>query len=220
MKKLIFTILLFVCIALPSSVLAANVVEIGAQGYETLPAAIADAEEGATIKLLDNVTVPNATRIEKDLTINLNGFDIRATRRTFEIQGANVTFTGEGTIEETDPYFAPIVLYGNNQSVANYTVVTIGEDVTIRGNYGVMVTPYEDGVQKFAYGVVVNMNGIMDAVTDSSGYTGGGIYVNGQMTHKENCPIINISETAQLKSSGLTIYAAGYAKWNLTGGTY
>ncbi len=220
MKKLIFTILLFVCIALPSSVLAANVVEIGTEGYETLPAAIADAEEGAIIKLLDNVTVPNATRIEKDLTINLNGFNISATEKTFEIQGATVNFTGEGMIYESTPNYSPIRVYGANTSQTDYTVITIGEDVTLKGFYGIQIIPYESMVQKFAYGVVINMNGKTITASDPTGANGSGIYVNGQMTHKENCPIINVSSTAEIKSTGAAIYAAGYAKWNLTGGTY
>lgn len=52
-------------------------VKIGDKYYDTLEAAVAAAEEGQTITLLSNVALSTAIQVTKDLTIDLNGRDIR-----------------------------------------------------------------------------------------------------------------------------------------------
>lgn len=51
------------------------VAEVGGYQYETLPAAIAAAQDGETVKLLENITEANAIQIpqDADITLNLNG---------------------------------------------------------------------------------------------------------------------------------------------------
>ena len=53
----------------------AFVAEVGGYQYETLPAAIAAAQDGETVKLLENITEAKAIQIPQnaDITLNLNG---------------------------------------------------------------------------------------------------------------------------------------------------
>jgi len=44
-----------------------------------------------------------------------------------------------------------------------------------------------------------------------------GIYVNGKIKHQENAPIINLSDTVKITSTGNGIYAAGYSTYNING---
>lgn len=61
------------------------------------------------------------------------------------------------------------------------------------------------------------MNGTIKAVNDTDGGTGAGIYVNGNIKHQENAPIINLTNTSKITSTGNGIYAAGYAIYNING---
>lgn len=61
------------------------------------------------------------------------------------------------------------------------------------------------------------MNGKINAVDDVNGDSGAGIYINGNIQHQENAPIINLSDTTKITSSGTGIYAAGYAIYNIDG---
>ena len=61
------------------------------------------------------------------------------------------------------------------------------------------------------------MNGTINAINDINGDEGIGIYVNGNIQHENNSPIINLSDTANITSTGNGIYAAGYATYNING---
>lgn len=193
--------------------------EVGTTQYETFAEAFTAATKGSTIKLLADVIIPSSTEmIGKDVNIDLNGHTLAATNRVLTIQHATVNITGTGTIKELTPSTAPIVLKGsNNAADKNYTVVTIGENVTLEGYCGAFVTPYVSKVEPYAYGAVLNINGTIKSLNNSSNETGYGVYVNGQIQHTDNYPIININKTAKITSTGSGVYAAGYAKWNING---
>ena len=76
------------------------------------------------------------------------------------------------------------------------------------------ITPYEDRVAPYAYGVTVNIEGTLISKPDTRGDKGHGIYINGQIQHLDNAPVINVSG-ASVTSEGDGIYAAGYATWNI-----
>lgn len=61
------------------------------------------------------------------------------------------------------------------------------------------------------------MNGTINAVDDTSGDSGAGIYINGNIKHENNAPIINLTDTSNITSTGPGIYAAGYATYNING---
>lgn len=193
---------------------------VGETNYTTLKDAVDSISTSGTVKLLSNIYIPSATTVitGKTVTINLNGFNINAVNKVLTVDGGKLELTGSGSVIETTPDYAPIYVKGStNQSNTEYSVVTVGKDVTLIGWAGVFIT--QNGTQ--ACGVVINFNGtIINNKFDTSSVPlkGHGIYINGTIQDKANYPIININNGAKITSTvGEGIYAAGYAKWNITG---
>ena len=198
--------LLLVAVMLPVTAMAVEVVET-AEEFENAVAA------GAEITLNHDIDLTKTIVISTDgkVTIDLNGYAIKNPNGTaLMLSKGALTITGTGTVEDTNQKGAGICVRGSNNSEdSNYSVLTVDKNVTLKGIYGFFVTPYESGVQQVAYGVQINFNG----KTDSAG----GAYINGQIQHKNNCPVINIGSSADLQGSGVGIYAAGYGIWNIQG---
>ena len=185
--------------------------------YTDLAEAVDEIRSGETITLLDGITLDDTLTIDTGaaFTINLNGHDIEATERVIMVERGNVSFTGEGTIEETSPNYGAINIKGSDVSGdVNYTTVTVGKDVTLVAWAPVFITPYESSGAPDAYGVTVDIKGTLISKPDTSGDKGHGIYINGQIKHLDNAPVINVSG-ASVTSEGYGIYAAGYATWNI-----
>lgn len=89
----------------------------------------------------------------------------------------------------------------------------MGKDITLEGWSGIFIQ-HENNT---GYGILVNMNGTINAVNDTNDGPGVGIYVNGNIQHENNSPIINLSNTTKITSTGNGIYAAGYATYNING---
>lgn len=112
-----------------------------------------------------------------------------------------------------------------NEADTNYTVVTIGENVTLKGWAGVFIRQYNANnnseASTSAHGVVVNFYGKITAPAAANHTVSeGAIYINGNIHDSVNCPVINIYDTAVITNNiGAGIYAAGYAKWNIYGGS-
>ena len=186
----------------------------------TLIDAIADPDV-AEIVLGANIVVDQALVIERNLTIDLGGFTLSSATtniRLLDIKKGTVNLTGTGTILTTGTGGVPVRVYGSDEPAAtNYTVVTVGKDVTLKTTiddvYGIFISFVED--VPHAYGVVINIDGTIDAAN--------GPYINGTIKDTEgNVPIINISDEATITangSNGGAIYAAGYAKWNIGAAT-
>ena len=183
--------------------------------YTDLAEAVAEIRSGETITLLDDITLKDTLTIDTDVTIDLNGHDIKATQRVIMVERGNVSFTGEGTIEETSPYYGAINIKGSaDPGDVNYTTVTVDKDVTLVAWAPVFITPNESSGVPNAYGVTVNIEGTLKSVRDRGGSNGHGIYINGQIKSLVNAPVINVSG-ANVTSEGYGIYAAGYATWNI-----
>ena len=185
--------------------------------YTDLAKAVAEIRSGETITLLNDITLSSTLTINTGaaFTIDLNGHDIEATQCVIMVERGNVSFTGEGTIAETFPYLGAINIKGSNDSGdVNYTTVTVDKDVTLVAWAPVFITPYESSGAPHAYGVTVNIEGTLISKPDTSGSNGHGIYINGQIQHLNNAPVINVSG-ASVTSEGYGIYAAGYATWNI-----
>lgn len=171
----------------------------------------------AKIVLGGNIEVDQALVIERDLTLDLGGFTLSSATtniRLLDIKKGTVNLTGTGTILTTGTGGVPVRVYGSDDPAAtNYTVVTVGKDVTLKTTiddvYGIFVS-FVTGVPH-AYGVVINIDGTIDAAN--------GPYVNGTIKDTEgNVPVININDGATITANGSgggAIYAAGYAKWNI-----
>lgn len=101
----------------------------------------------------------------------------------------------------------------NDAGKTNYSTVTVGSDITLEGWSGIFINHNN----KTAYGVLVNMKGTIKAVDDINGGPGTGIYINGNIKNQDNCPIINLSNTTKINSTGNGIYAAGFAIYNING---
>ena len=186
------------------------------------PADLADAiadPNVAEIVLDANIEVDQALVIERDLTLNLGGFTLASATtniRLLDIKKGTVNLTGTGTILTTGTGGIPVRVYGSSDPTAtDYTVVTVGKDVTLKTTiddvYGIFIS-YVTGVPH-AYGVVINIDGTIDAAN--------GPYINGTIKDTEgNVPVININNGATITAnSGGAIYAAGYAKWNIGAAT-
>jgi len=228
MKKFYSIILLVLAVVLmPTLVLAeGNVAEVNGTGYDTIEKAMTAAEgTDYEVKLLQDVTLAATKVVNKDLTINLNGHSIKYTSLLFEVYGAEFTVKGTGSLEETVPDYAPIAVYGSATNNADFaSVVNVEENVTLKGWAGVMVRQHAKYSAKTAdsndsYGVEVNFAGKIISVLDSGNGTGSGIYVNGNILHTTNAPVINIAKTANITSLGVGILSAGYSVVTVEGGS-
>lgn len=96
-----------------------------------LPAALASAESGATVTLTGNATLTEAYNVEKDVTIDLNGYTLTSTGAdTFIIEGAyNVKIIGDGTVNlagrlvksSTAGVAYTFTMEGNTEIAVNHT---------------------------------------------------------------------------------------------------
>ena len=187
--------------------------------YDSLSDAVASAQTGDVITLIANSEMENSLTISggKQLTINLNSFNISAPEKVIQINHANVTLTGKGTIYETqDDGYGAVILFGSGTDQgANYSVVNVDENVSLRGWSGIFVSKDESDSYN-NYGVVANVKGkiILPGMDNHPTKDRAGIYINGQNNNTEgNVPEFNLDGAEITGDTG--IYAAGYAKWNL-----
>ncbi|MDO5853858.1 MAG: hypothetical protein Q4Q62_07475, partial [Thermoplasmata archaeon] len=196
------------------------VAAIGAKGYATLAAAIAECTtEGTTIVLIKDIAegifyISDGSYV----TIDLNSHTISNTDYVFILSHGTLKLTGQGTVAETvaDGH-APVVITGSSSSTdKNYSNLIVDSEVTLRGWAGIFVrsTDYT------AYGVTVDFYGkIISPAYSEHTVTGHGIYVNGEIKDTVNYPEITLNEGSSIESGAEGIYAAGYAKWTINGGT-
>ena len=106
------------------------------------------------------------------------------------------------------------MLIGSNDSKKrDYTTISVGKDITLEGWSGIFINHNN----KTAYGILVNMDGTINALNDINGDSGIGIYINGNIQNENNSPIINLNKTSIITSTGTGIYAAGYATYYING---
>ena len=96
----------------------------------------------------------------------------------------------------------------------NYSTVSVDNGITLEGWSGIFIDHNDDNT---GYGVLVNMDGTIKSTDDTEGGPGSGIYINGNIKHQSNSPIINLNENTKITSTGNGIYAAGYATYNING---
>ena len=117
--------------------------------YGTFQEALSAAQEiGGTVKLYGDVDLYQTQTISKNVTIDLNGWNIHADGvRAFHITGGDVMITGEGEIAsyeysmiDMDPD-SSVIRVGDNSGEARNVSLTIDEDVHVRTDcaYGISV---------------------------------------------------------------------------------
>lgn len=185
--------------------------------YSSLEEAI-NHSDGETITLMNDVQSDMIQIADgKEVTIDLNGNDIAfGLEQRFNVTNGTLNLMGKGTVKESDPYYAP-VLVTRDVSDAGETpiVVNIGKDVTLEGWAGIFIDQNKSGR---VANTTINFAGKINSVLDTSNAAGHGIYINGSVQNKEDYPVVNIKDTASIQSLGDGIYAAGYAEWNIEGG--
>lgn len=209
MKKKLLFLVAALALFVPSVMAAEIVVDTD------LASKVASASNGDTLKLTKDVEVSTTIAINKDLTLNLNGKNVTFlnSATNFEVKGGKLTVTGAGKIAEKVPYYAPIYVIGSaNEADTDYSVVTIEKDVVLEGWTGIFI---RETASNTAYGVKINFNGTINNKPDSDDDKGHGIYINGNIKHVKNAPVITIGDNAVINSQGTGIYAAGYAIWNI-----
>ena len=220
MKKILATILaLVLALGLTATVWADG--EGTASGSMTGEDFLAKAKDGV-ITLTDNVTLSTSCSISdgQTYTINLNEHTLSADNTTIMLRHGKLIVNGTGTIKENSPNFGAIIIKGSvNSADTNYSVVEVNAGVILEGWAPIFVTPYQSSGAPYAYGVTITVNGAtLNAKKDSAAAGGTGVYVNGQIAHTENAPVINLTDTticdADNASEGM--YLAGYAKTTLT----
>ena len=211
-KKFILSIIIF-CSIIPIVKASDNAkAKIGNNYYDSLVEAIEHAGSNDIISLTSNVSLEDTLAIDKTINLNLNGRTISAPEKVFLVSGGTLNLTGTGTIKEINPNYGAIILKGSdNPNDKDYSVVTVGKDITLEGWSGLFIT--HDN--KKSYGVKINFDGKINSFTDANGTTGAGIYTNGNIQDNTNPPIINITDNAKITSTGNGLYIAGYSKVNI-----
>lgn len=201
-----------------------HVAQVGDMFYETLADAVAsvpvDGTE-TTITLLNNAEVENYIAINggKNIVLDLNGHDVvHNGYYLFDVYNAKFHVTGEGTLfENVKDGYAPIIARGSATDTADYTVITIDKGVTLKGDYTGIFVAKDAGNGYHNYGLVINMFGTIDMGAVADGYHYSGMYVNGSNTVSDgNVMTINLGGATIKNCAATGIYAAGYAKWNIT----
>lgn len=202
--------------------------KVGDTYYKTLADAVAaaKADEATTITLLKDVELPSYIYIKdkKNITLDLNGKNITRTGNgVFYVGNAKLRVTGTGTIFENQRNgFAPIIAKGSPNDVADYTTITIDENVTLKGDYaGIFVDTDTAGKNSYHnYGLVINMKGSIDLTAIDGGVSAYGVYVQGlNKITSGNVMQINL-DGVTINTGDEAIYAAGYAKWNVKNCTF
>ena len=196
------------------------------QQYPTLADALNATEDGGTVTVLADITGCRTVLIDYDgmKTVDLNNHNITfAQNCCFYMFTGGLTVTGNGTVSETDGLARNgafvIKLQSGVQPDDDTVHLVIDSGVTAKGYCPVFIDTNDLNA---AYGIVIDVHGTLEAM-DMIGTTtsGPGIYLNGTNTATDGkTAVINIYDGASISSAdALGIYAAGYADWNVYGGT-
>lgn len=185
---------------------------VGGVSYDTLEEAIANARSNDVVELFSNANFSEPYKITKTVNIDLNNHNITAPSSIFEVNGGTLNVTGKGLIKELEPNYGAIRVMGSTTNTNDkYSIVNVSKDVILEGWSGIFVSHNNNK----AYGVSVTMDGTINAVSDINGDSGIGIYVNGNIQHEDNHPVINITDNAKITSNGTGLYIAGYSTFNI-----
>lgn len=164
-----------------------------------------------TIFISNDIVLENSVEIKdgRVVDINLNGKKVSIKNKGIYVQNAQVSISGKGELVGDSSNKSLFWLLGSNDAVQDYSVLTIGKDVTLRADvYAISVDKNYDetNTENRSCGVVVNLKGRVEAPC--------GVYVSGNVKSSVCAPVINL-DGARIISNDVGIYAAGYAIWNI-----
>ena len=153
--------------------------KIGDTCYATLSDAISVANDGDTVTLLKDVTVSTRIKVEKNITLDLNGKTFKNDdHAVLWVANANVSVTGTGTISSNNAVKGvPAVWLGAGNKEAT---LTIGKDVTVSGSaeYGIAIFGIENATANLIINGKVTTTGAGAAVSGNGTYNPASITVN------------------------------------------
>jgi len=218
MRKLYSLVLIATALLIGTNVKAVEVAR-----ESELSTAISEAPAGVLTKITlgDNITLTTNWALyiygEKNVEIDLNGHNITtAASGPVYINNGQLTFSGSGTVSNTNSSAYFVYIIGSATDVANYSVFNVGEHVnmTCAGSYGIILSQGTSSKPHHAYGIVLNIDGYVQSES------GVAIWALGNFQDKTgNVPVINISSTGQLVGANdeVCLYGGGYAIWNIEG---
>lgn len=208
----------------------AYVAAIGTTGYETLEAALAAADAGATVKMLADVVLTEKQTIAKAVVLDLNGKTISSMVNEFItiVSGGNLTIddaTNEGRIENTATSGSAIrietgtvggiltltggsILAHSSNGAAVYSHLRGGEKVTVSIKGGRIEN---DGTNSYA----VKLGSNTGTINVTGGEIVGGQY--GLYVFAGN--VVNISGGTIRGNTGNAVYSGAQNKITISGGT-
>ena len=237
MKKSILALLLAVLMVaslLPATAMADEGPEakIGDTEYETLAEAATKVQDGETIVLLKDVTVATPITLKGTVVkLDLGEFTVSSSGTVFVIgdgmNSASVEIANGKVITNATSWYTAV-------GVAKKAHLTVAADAQIVGPYGLGTSDTKS--PDAGSGVVIDVYGTVRGINETDGSTilssGGtvGIGINGNINRTTDYATINIHPGAVVSGAngnsgntnyddGPAIYAAGYAEWNISGGT-
>ena len=203
-----------------------NVAEVNGDKFTTLQAAINEAN-GAKITLLADVTGQERVNIDdgETVTIDLNNHNVTFAANKQDVYNSfyvthgtlNLLGTGRVSEQEDGEFYAPVLVEGATDNQKDYSVVNVGEGVTLQGWAGIMI---DHNSAMTAYGVVVNVDGTLCSVRDASDSGGHALYINGSIAATEgNVPKITLDGATLNTEAGNGMYLAGYAETSIRNST-
>ena len=198
------------------------IAEVNSVLYNSIENAINAAQDGDIVVLKATSTNNDSIVISdgRSITLDMNGFDIGfAQQKNISLYHGELNITGKGILYEEFPWFGPVMIYGAEENVSNYSVVTIGEDVTLQGWSGLFIDQHNaHGAQ--AYGIVATIYGTLESVKDTSGAGGHALYINGTIKETTgNVPKITLNGATLTTELGNGMYLAGYADTTIVDST-
>ena len=133
------------------------VVQIGETTYTSIPAAIAAANEGDTIKVIAEVNVDAAINVAKKVTIDLNGQTVRATEKDTVGDGVFCVVAG-GDLTINDSVGTGVV-NGVGGNPYNMAIWANGGKVTINGGTYTNEGAQDDGPDGAHFDLIYAKNG-------------------------------------------------------------
>lgn len=185
---------------------------IGNRSYDNLIDAISNVNSNETIKMYSNANLSDSIKINKVVNIDLNGNEITAPTTAFLVAGGTLNITGKGLVKELEPNYGVIRVIGKDiDTDSPYSTVNVSKDVVLEGWTGINISHTNNK----SHGISINVDGIINAISDINGDSGIGIYVNGNIKHEESHPKIDITNNAKIYSNGTGLYIAGYSTVNV-----
>ena len=209
----------------------AYVAQIGSIGYETLEAALAAADAGATVKMLADVVLTEKQTIAKALVLDLNGKTISSTVNQFITiaKGGDLTVndaTGEGRIENTvtESWGGTIKMTGGvltmnggtiaaNSATSEYSP-TIEADTSSSATINVMGGRIE--ADRTGNARAINLRAQANVTLN---VTGGEIVGSQNGIYSFAGNTINISAGVVAGKAGSAVYSSGKNRVLISGGT-